>query len=253
MPLAHALWRAAESDALSEHRWRHPVLDLGCGDGAFACTIFEQPLEAGLDLSLRQLRRASDKRCYRHLCVASGAALPLADQSFATVFSNCVLEHIPDIAIILGEVARVLQPGGELVFTVPSEHFRSLLFYARALRRLGFVSGGMAYGRLIDRVFEHHNCDAPAVWEQRLVEVGMTLISHRYIVPARAVALWDLLLPLAALQQLSWRKLPTLGLLGQEMIGPRVAGALEQMLAIRGDCGGGLVMVARKGASCAAL
>lgn len=246
MPLAHALWRAAESEVLCEHHWRHPVLDLGCGDGTFVRTIFDQPLEAGVDLSLPQLRRASAKACYRHLCRASGSALPFASESFATVFSNCVLEHIPDVSSILREVARVLQPGGELVFTVPSEYFRSLLLYARALRHLGLTSASEAYGRFIDRVFHHHNCDGPPVWDQRLTAAGLTLTSYRYIVPARAEALWDMLLPVAAAQQISWRRLPALGLLGQEVVGPRLQGALEKALTMRNDLGGGLVMIASK-------
>ena len=252
MPLAHAMWRAAESEALSEHRWQHPVLDLGCGDGAFVRTIFDQSLEAGLDLSLRQLHRAAHKGCYRHLCLASGSYLPFADQSFATVLSNCVLEHSADIASILSEVARVLRPGGELVFTVPSENFRSLLFYTRALRRLGLTSAGEMYGKWIDRVFDHHICDGPAAWDRRLSAAGLTLTSHRYIVPARAAALWDLLLPLAAMQQVSRRSLPALGLLGQEVVGPHLQEPLGKVLAMREDCGGGLVMVGRKVETCVA-
>jgi len=39
-------------------------------------------------------------------------AMPFADQSFDFVFSNSCLEHVPDPARALSEIARILRPGG---------------------------------------------------------------------------------------------------------------------------------------------
>jgi SAM-dependent methyltransferase len=53
---------------------------------------------------------------------AGGETLPFADDEFDTVVATLVLCTIPDPAAALREVARVLKPGGELLFL---EHVRS--------------------------------------------------------------------------------------------------------------------------------
>ena len=42
--------------------------------------------------------------------------LPFDDESFDLVFGHAVLHHIPDLARAFGEFARVLRPGGTVVF-----------------------------------------------------------------------------------------------------------------------------------------
>jgi hypothetical protein len=46
-------------------------------------------------------------------------ALSLEDRSVATIVSQDVFEHVPDIDAALREAARVLQPGGRLLFSIP--------------------------------------------------------------------------------------------------------------------------------------
>lgn len=48
-----------------------------------------------------------------------GSRLPVADGAIGTVLLTEVLEHTPDPAAVLREVARVLQPDGLLFLTVP--------------------------------------------------------------------------------------------------------------------------------------
>lgn len=45
--------------------------------------------------------------------------MPIADQSFDTVFSAEVLEHVPDPDQALREIFRVLKPGGMFVMSIP--------------------------------------------------------------------------------------------------------------------------------------
>lgn len=47
--------------------------------------------------------------------------LTLPDRSVAVILCNHVLEHIPDDRAALRECARVLQPGGLAVFTIPGD------------------------------------------------------------------------------------------------------------------------------------
>lgn len=48
-----------------------------------------------------------------------GNHLPFADASFDTVLTVEVLEHVPDPFHMMGEMARVLKPGGAMLLTVP--------------------------------------------------------------------------------------------------------------------------------------
>jgi SAM-dependent methyltransferase len=57
---------------------------------------------AGKPLSRRRL----DIRCL------SVTELPFAVETFDVVISNAVFEHVPDVALALGEVTRLLRPGG---------------------------------------------------------------------------------------------------------------------------------------------
>ena len=51
--------------------------------------------------------------------VGDGRALPFPDACFDKVIAAEVLEHVPDDAAVLAELARVLRPGGTMAVTVP--------------------------------------------------------------------------------------------------------------------------------------
>jgi ubiquinone/menaquinone biosynthesis C-methylase UbiE len=58
----------------------------------------------------------------KHLVEAPAESLPFADDSFDTAVATLVLCTIPDPAAAIAEMARVLKPGGRLLFI---EHVRS--------------------------------------------------------------------------------------------------------------------------------
>jgi SAM-dependent methyltransferase len=49
-------------------------------------------------------------------------ALSFADESYSLLICNHVLEHVPDDQKAIAECARVLQPGGIAVFTIPGNY-----------------------------------------------------------------------------------------------------------------------------------
>jgi SAM-dependent methyltransferase len=51
--------------------------------------------------------------------VAPADELPLADASADAVLCTQMLEHVPDPRAVLGEIARILHPGGRAFITVP--------------------------------------------------------------------------------------------------------------------------------------
>jgi SAM-dependent methyltransferase len=107
------------------------ILDLGCGEGRHAISAYMlADVEAvGIDLSQKDLTTTRErhqeflmpdnKNRSLVISVASGAALPFADDSFDKVICSEVLEHIPDYRAVLSEIERVLKPGGVFAASVP--------------------------------------------------------------------------------------------------------------------------------------
>jgi len=107
------------------------VLDLGCGEGRHAITAYlhADVQVIGLDLSRRDIDiargRFNDFEDHNatgkslDFIVGSGLTLPFADASFDRVICSEVLEHIHNYQDVLGEIQRVLKPGGLLAVSVP--------------------------------------------------------------------------------------------------------------------------------------
>jgi SAM-dependent methyltransferase len=193
LPAFRALLRAVEARFYQDLLpLEEPVLDVGCGDGHFASVAFPRPLAAGIDPASSVLREAREWGAYSLLARALGDALPYADGAFATVVSNSVLEHIPDLDPVLVEIGRVLQPGGRFIFCVPGDRFTELLFFTQLFRRLGLEGLAGGYERYFNRISRHHHCDGPDLWADRLAGAGLQLDRSFYYFSERANHALDL-------------------------------------------------------------
>lgn len=92
-----------------------PVLDVGCGSSRIIGALPQGSV--ALDPLMRKLRYA--RKFSKPLVQGSGFALPFADNSFSCVLCSQVIEHVPKESPILGELCRVLKPGGRLVLGTP--------------------------------------------------------------------------------------------------------------------------------------
>lgn len=139
------------------------ILEVGIGTGLNMPFYDRARIKAivGIEPSLK-MHRLALKRCQRagieaELVSLSAEKLPFADASFDTVVSTYTLCTIPDPVTALGEMRRVLVPGGKLLF---SEHGRAP--DASVLRwqtRLQPYWSKIAGGCMLDR-------DIPALLEQ---------------------------------------------------------------------------------------
>lgn len=103
------------------------VLDLGCGDGYLRARLITHGHAAGqvvgLDVSADELARARAGAPTAALVQARAQALPFATGAFAAVVSHFAWTLMPDLAVIVGELARVLAPGGRValrLFAAPA-------------------------------------------------------------------------------------------------------------------------------------
>lgn len=95
------------------------VLDLGCGRGGVVELFWRDvKLAAGLDPDAPSLTEYHTPGL--PVIRGRGEKLPFVDQSFDLVVCLWVLEHLESPEDVLGEVHRVLRPGGHFVFLTPN-------------------------------------------------------------------------------------------------------------------------------------
>jgi SAM-dependent methyltransferase len=235
------------------------MLDFGCGHGRFAGAIFgtSRAIAAGCDLLFFQLAIARDSDVYRTVTLADGHRLPYPTGAFATVFSNSVLEHIPAPAPVLSEIARVLQPGGRLVTTVPSDRFHDYLAISQKYRARGQRGLAAAYNAAVDQQLQHYHYHTTNEWARLFYDAGLQLASHVYYMAPAAAALWDRMNNRYGVNRRSYFSIlvsPRLRRLGYQRL---VARLLPRLLDKRlrpyyemdlapGETGAGLLLVAEK-------
>jgi SAM-dependent methyltransferase len=122
---------AAEQDRFIEWLALAPdqiLLDVACGSGGPALRLAEkaQAQVVGIDINGDAISAAARQAAARALAhrasfqVANAAErLPFADGTFDAVICIDAINHFPDRSGVLAEWARVLKPGGRLVFTDP--------------------------------------------------------------------------------------------------------------------------------------
>lgn len=138
------------------------ALDAACGTGRHTAHLDGLGHRVvGVDRSPEMLARARARVPRAAFAVADLRRLPLPDNAVDTVVCALALSHVPRLAPVLGEFARVLRPGGHLVVSdahllmsylaprpvhtgpggrpaLPREHHRPLSDYLAAALPLGF-------------------------------------------------------------------------------------------------------------------
>jgi SAM-dependent methyltransferase len=172
--LAHSFWRAQEFSLFMQSKsiLKSPILDFGCGDGSFAAVLFSR-IDYGTDIDDEALKIARSFNIYAHLMHTEDTRIPLPDGSIGSAISNSVLEHVRDLGAVMGELSRVLAPGGILMFSVPVRQF------ARDLR----IFFGRAESERVNADFYHRNLLEAEEWEALLIKNGFFVVSIRHFQP----------------------------------------------------------------------
>jgi ubiquinone/menaquinone biosynthesis C-methylase UbiE len=158
------------------------ILDVGCGEGVLTVGWANRLPHArvvGFDLEDPKLRAHWATASLPNLSFQTGDArqLPFADGEFDMVAAIETLEHIPDPALVVAEMARVA--GSHLLVSVPREPLWRMLNVARGayVRELGNTPGHVnhwsarSFKRLLARHGELAQTRAPFPWTMVLVRV----------------------------------------------------------------------------------
>ncbi|QQS39012.1 class I SAM-dependent methyltransferase [Candidatus Woesebacteria bacterium] len=152
--------------------YKRPVLDFGCGDGFYAKTVVyptQGKIDCGVDVAEKVLTYANESKAYRKVICYDGVKLPFPKNTFSTVFSNCVLEHVVYLESNLHEIHRVLKPNGKFYCTVMTNKWEDYL--------AGNVLSKDYYGKWMRRVQVHVQLPDYNAWCRLFKASGFTINS----------------------------------------------------------------------------
>jgi len=115
------------------------LLDVGCGTGAAVRRASPEVARAvGIDLSsgmIEEAGRLAAGLTNVSFDIASAAHLPFDDGAFSALLCTSSFHHYPDPDAVVGEMARVLAPGGRIAIADPNRDRWEVRAADRFLRR----------------------------------------------------------------------------------------------------------------------
>lgn len=122
------VWRAGQERRLQMmSEWARldgaRVLVAGCGIGMYASRIRQRYAAAvyAFDIEYARVRKA--RAALPCALAAAGENIPFADDSFDTVLSHEVIEHVADDRRAVRELLRVAKPGGRILLFCPNRWY----------------------------------------------------------------------------------------------------------------------------------
>ena len=195
-PLALAFERYLECRILERFPFDGPVLDLGCGDGLFAYTLFSEKIDTGIDMNLSELERAQELGAYVELIHTAGDSVPKPDASYKTIISNSVLEHIPNLEPVFREIYRLLAPDGRFYMTVPTPFFEHNTVINQLLTFFGFQQLAAQYRKFCSKfIWQQCHYHTLKGWEELVSGFGFKVVASTTYNPKSICLLTDFLYP----------------------------------------------------------
>lgn len=129
------------------------VLDVGCWRYTYYRFCNENGFSGfehfGIDFQIPDLSPPDD---YEFTCANVDRNLPFRDETFDAIVASHIYEHVSDGIFFMGEIFRILRPGGLLYFECPSERslwFPSMPFLYQRNHSLNFFDDPTHIGRPI--------------------------------------------------------------------------------------------------------
>ncbi len=189
-PLPLAIERTWECEIQAQQDFQRPLLDIGCGEGIFAWGLMAENIDVGIEPNARELERAREIDLYDELIECYGDNIPKPDQSFQTIFSNSVMEHIPDLEPVLVEARRLLKDDGIIYLTLPTDNFDRYNWGYQILSTLGLKKLAAKYQEFFNAFWAHFHFYDKAGWESHFDRCGLQ-VKEQYEYGSKAQCLFN--------------------------------------------------------------
>jgi SAM-dependent methyltransferase len=118
---------------------------------------------------------------YEELIECTGDAIDKPDGHYNTVFSNSVLEHIPDVEPVFREAHRLLAQRGKFYVTVPSHRFDEYSVVNQTLCAIGLHRLAARYRSFFNSFWRHYHYYTPEGWAALARRTGFDVAEiHTY-------------------------------------------------------------------------
>ncbi|OGG13161.1 hypothetical protein A3D77_00340 [Candidatus Gottesmanbacteria bacterium RIFCSPHIGHO2_02_FULL_39_11] len=210
-PFFLSLIRAKELSLYEKYvHFKGKILDVGCGDGFFAKVLFTKnpgdqshngiPRHApgaarddiishdvvsltGLDIKESRMEEAKALNVYDKIVEYDGERMPFKPNTFDTVFSNCVLEHVEKLDEVLKETYRILVKGGIFIAPVMAKPWEENL--------VGSLLFGNSYKAWMRKKQVHVNLLTSEEWDRHFKKAGFKIEKKEGYLSPRACMLMD--------------------------------------------------------------
>jgi len=173
-------------------KFKSPSLDIGCGDGKLSSILFNNRFTFGLDNGeAHDYQEAIKYKRYEKVLLESAEKMSLYDNSVNFIFSNSVLEHIPNIDSVLKETSRVLNKGGYFVFTTPSKYFKEYITLCDFFNLVGLKMINKMYSKYRNKALNHYHLHDHKYYMVILRSYGLEVVYHSYSVSKEVIKQWD--------------------------------------------------------------
>ena len=179
-----SIWRACEYAAYKRYKLSEPILDIGCGDGKYFRLVWPEINNVvGVDIDRNVLSAAEASGVYSKVYNVPAEKMKFAENTFASVFANCSLEHMENVDNVLRQIFHVLRPGGQFLLSVTTDKFLEWTTLPQLMSVL--QSQQMETDLLYKYKAYHHLVTAiPAEgWAAKLDEAGFEIVEHIPILP----------------------------------------------------------------------
>ncbi len=152
------------------------ALDVGCAYGFVTDLLSEMKYDAvGIDVSTYAVKKGHEY-CKGELLASDASRLPFKSGAFNLVTCFEVLEHLPDPAITLAEIHRVLRDNGLLIATTPNAN--------RVINTIIHIAAR-------EREERHVSIKPPAEWIKAFSKAGFSILGKKafLILPSAPVHL----------------------------------------------------------------
>lgn len=235
-----------------------PSLDLGVGRGQNSTfTLGGRPLDVGSDIMVSNLMEARKRKSHKAFVAMDMGNIPFANDTFQRVYAlNCLYHVQMGRRTALEEIARVLEPGGQVALTDISPYLTEMKPLNQFFKMLGFHELANEFDRYFLAGFGADGTPGDVdFYTETLMELGFENITVRYLLSPRLAHIsylfydWQALFNLNAQAKLDGdggreRMLATYRPMLKSVVAPLVR--LDEELCYREGKGGYIFVTAQK-------